>query len=515
MAERRKQTTKIVEVPSVDQYGHKQPQSLDMEVAVIGALMVEQEAWGLVAEMLKPESFYDKRHQVIFQAIQTLNVEQKPVDIMTVCDQLERTGMLEDAGGNTYLMDINAQVASSAHILYHAKIIAQKSLARQLITFASYIQTQAFDSTIDVADLMQTAESQLFAISQKNLKKDYTQINPVIDNVYKLLKQAAAREGGLSGLSSGFEDLDKMTSGWQNSDLIIIAARPAMGKTAFVLSMLKKMAVDNGVPVAMFSLEMSNEQLVQRLMVNVSEISGEKLRSAQLQPYEWGQLDARVRQLYDAPIFVDDTPQLTVFELQTKARRLVREHGVKVIMIDYLQLMHASGLNINSRQEEVSTISRSLKGLAKELNIPIIALSQLNRGVENREGEEGKRPQLSDLRESGAIEQDADIVCFIHRPEYYHIYIDQQGQSWKGLAQFIIAKHRNGQVGDIKLQFKSEFARFEDLETHIPLPGERSSDMGGRFVADKLSPEEMASAQNQLSKDDDPFAGLSAENLPT
>ena len=511
MAERRKQTTKIVEVPSVDQYGHKQPQSLDMEVAVIGALMVEQEAWGLVAEVLKPESFYDKRHQIIFQAIQTLNVEQKPVDIMTVCDQLERTGMLEDAGGNTYLMQINAEVASSAHILYHAKIIAQKSLARQLITFASYIQTQAFDSTIDVADLMQTAESQLFSISQKNLKKDNTQINPVIDK----LKQAAAREGGLSGLSSGFEELDKMTSGWQNSDLIIIAARPAMGKTAFVLSMLKKMAVDNGVPVAMFSLEMSNEQLVQRLMVNVSEISGEKLRSAQLQPYEWGQLDARVRQLWDAPIYVDDTPQLTVFELQTKARRLVREHGVKVIMIDYLQLMHASGLNINSRQEEVSTISRSLKGLAKELNIPIIALSQLNRGVENREGEEGKRPQLSDLRESGAIEQDADIVCFIHRPEYYHIYTDQSGQSWRGLAQFIIAKHRNGQVGDIKLQFKSEFARFEDLETHIPLPGEKSSDMGGRFVAEKLSPEEMANAQNQLSSEDEsPFAGLSADNPP-
>ena len=514
MAERRKQTTKIVEVPSVDQYGHKQPQSLEMEVAVLGALMVEQEAWGEVAETLKPESFYDKRHQLIFQAIQTLNVEQKPVDIMTVCEQLARTGLLEDEGGNTYLMQINAEVASSAHIQYHAKIIAQKSLARQLITFASLIQTQAFDSTIDVADLMQTAESQLFAISQINIKKDYTQINPVINNVYKLLKQAAAREGGLSGLSTGFEELDKMTSGWQNSDLIIIAARPAMGKTAFVLSMLKKMAVDNHVPVAMFSLEMSNEQLVQRLMVNVSEISGEKLRSAQLQPYEWGQLDARVRQLWDVPIYVDDTPQLTVFELQTKARRLVREHGVKIIMIDYLQLMHASGININSRQEEVSTISRSLKGLAKELNIPIIALSQLNRGVENREGEEGKRPQLSDLRESGAIEQDADIVCFIHRPEYYHIYQDQSGQSWKGLAQFIIAKHRNGQVGEIKLQFKSEFARFEDMETHIPLPGEKSSDMGGRFVAEKLSPEEMANAQSQLSSEEVPFAGLSAENPP-
>lgn len=489
---RRNSGTKIVEVPSVDQYGHKQPQSLDMEVAVIGALMVEQESYGLIAETLKPESFYDHRHQILFQAIQSLNVEQKPVDIMTVTDWLESNDKLEEAGGQSYLMQINADVASSAHIEYHAKIIAQKSLARQLITFSSYIQTKAFDSTVDVSDLMQEAEGQLFAISQKNLKKDYTQINPVIDRVYNLLHKAASREGGLSGLSTGFQKLDEMTSGWQNSDLIIIAARPAMGKTAFVLSMMKRMAVDMKIPCAMFSLEMSNEQLVQRLMVNVSEISGEKLRSAHLAPYEWGQLDSRVRALYDAPVYVDDTPQLTVFELQTKARRLVREHGVKIIMIDYLQLMHASGLNINSRQEEVSTISRSLKGLAKELNIPIIALSQLNRGVENREGETGKRPQLSDLRESGAIEQDADIVCFIHRPEYYKITVDEAGFDWRGKAMFIIAKHRNGSVGDIKMEFKSDYARFSDLENHIPMPGEKSSDMGGRFTSPKMSAEELA-----------------------
>ena len=331
---RRSTTTKIVEVPAQDQYGHKQPQSLDMEVAVLGALMVEQESYGLIAEILKPESFYDHRHQILYLAIQSLNVEQKPVDIMTVQDWLESNGKLEEAGGSTYLMQINAQVGSSAHIEYHAKVIAQKSLARQLITFASTVMTKAFDSTVDVADLMQETEGQLFAISQRNLKKDYTQINPVIERVYDLLHKAASREGGLSGLSTGFRKLDEITSGWQNSDLIIIAARPAMGKTAFVLSMMKRMAVDMKTPCAMFSLEMSNEQLVQRLMVNVSELSGEKLRSAQLAPYEWGQLDTRVRQLYDAPIYIDDTPQLSVFELQTKARRLVREHGVKVIMID-------------------------------------------------------------------------------------------------------------------------------------------------------------------------------------
>lgn len=489
---RRSGTTKIVEVPQVDQYGHKQPQSLDMEVAVLGALMVEQEAYGLVAELLKPESFYDHRHQLIYQAIQTLNAEQKPVDIMTVVEQLERNGSLEEAGGEVYVMQINSQVASSAHIEYHAKIIAQKSLQRQLITFASLVQTKAFDATIDVADLMQEAESMLFAISQKNMKKDFTQINPVISQVIELIQKAQAKEGGLSGLPTGFYDLDKITNGWQNSDLIIIAARPAMGKTAFVLSMIKRMAVDYKVPCAMFSLEMSNQQLVQRLMVNVSELSGEKLRSGQLAPYEWGQLDNRVRQLYDAPIYIDDTPSLSVFELQTKARRLVREFGVKAIMIDYLQLMQASGLNINSRQEEVSSVSRALKGLAKELNIPVIALSQLNRGVESREGIEGKRPQLSDLRESGAIEQDADIVCFIHRPEYYKIYNDDQGYDWRGKAMFIIAKHRNGSVGDIKLAFRNEFARFSDIETMIPLPNSHESDMGGRFVSPKMTAEEMA-----------------------
>ena len=490
---RRSNATKIVEVPQVDQYGHKQPQSLDMEVAVLGALMVEQDSYGLIAELLKPESFYDHRHQLIYQAIQTLNAEQKPVDIMTVVEQLERTDNLEAAGGEVYLMQINAQVASSAHIEYHAKVIAQKSLQRQLITFASVVQTKAFDATIDVADLMQETESMLFAISQKNLKKDFTQIDPIISQVIEHIQKAQAVEGGLSGLTSGFRELDKITNGWQNSDLIIIAARPAMGKTAFVLSMIKRMAVDNKIPCAMFSLEMSNQQLVQRLMVNVSELSGEKLRSGQLAPYEWGQLDKRVRQLYNAPIYIDDTPSLSVFELQTKARRLVREYGVKAIMIDYLQLMHASGLNINSRQEEVSTVSRALKGLAKELNIPIIALSQLNRGVESREGGfEAKQPMLSDLRESGAIEQDADIVCFIHRPEYYKLYVDDKGYDWHGKAMFIIAKHRNGSVGDIKLAFRSEFARFSDLDSTIPLPGTQESDMGGRFVSPKMTAEEMA-----------------------
>ncbi len=459
----------------VDEYGHLQPQAPELEEAVLGALMIEKDAYSLVSEILRPESFYERRHQLIYAAITALALRQEPVDILTVAQQLRSAGNLEEVGGPFYITQLSGKVASSAHIEYHARIIAQKFLARELISFTSNIQTKAFDETQDVDDLMQEAEGKLFEISQQNMKKDYTQINPVIQEAYEMLQKAAARTDGLSGLESGFTKLDQMTSGWQNSDLIIIAARPAMGKTAFVLSMAKNIAVNSREPVALFSLEMSNVQLVNRMIVNVCEIPGEKIKSGQLAPYEWQQLDYKIRGLYDAPLYVDDTPSLSVFELRTKARRLVREHGVKIIIIDYLQLMNASGMSFGSRQEEVSTISRSLKGLAKELNIPIIALSQLNRGVESREGIDGKRPQLSDLRESGAIEQDADMVLFIHRPEYYKIYQDDKGNDLRGMAEIIIAKHRNGAVGDVLLRFRSEFARFQnpDDDMIVPLPGEQ------------------------------------------
>ncbi len=469
--------------PQTDEYGHLQPQEPEFEKVVLGALMVERDAYSQVSEILSPDSFYEHRHQLIYEAIRRLNIEQKPVDILTVTEQLKSSGNLEEVGGPFYIAQLSGMVASSAHIEYHARIIAQKYLARELITYTSGIQTKAFDATQDVDELMQEAEGKLFELSQKNLKKDYTQIDPVIKDAYEMLQKAAARSDGLSGISSGFQQLDKMTSGWQNSDLVILAARPAMGKTAFALSMAKNIAVTQRIPVALFSLEMSNVQLVNRLIVNVCEITGEKIKSGQLEPHEWGQLDVKIRDLYGAPLYVDDTPSLSVFELRTKARRLVREHGVKLIMIDYLQLMNASGMNFGSRQEEVSTISRSLKGLAKELNIPILALSQLNRGVESREGNQGKRPQLSDLRESGAIEQDADMVLFIHRPEYYHIYADEQGRDLRGMAEIIIAKHRNGAVGDVLLTFKGQYARFQDPneDLDIPIPGEDSGVMGSRM----------------------------------
>lgn len=461
--------------------GKVQPQARELEEAVLGALMLEKDAYSIISDILKPESFYDEIHQIIYQAIVSLAVRQAPIDMLTVIEELRKEGKLENVGGPIYIAQLTEKVASAAHIEFHARIIAQKYLARELISFSSTVTQKAFDETSDVDDLMQEAESKLFEISQRNVKKDVTQIDPVIKEAIKLVEIAGSRPEGLSGLQTGFDRLDKITSGWQNSDLVIIAARPAMGKTAFVLSMAKNMAVGFNYPVALFSLEMSNVQLVNRLIVNTCEIPGEKIKNGQLQPYEWEQLDFKIKELYGAPLYVDDTPSLSVFELRTKARRLVREHGVKIIIIDYLQLMNASGMNYGSREQEVSMISRSLKGLAKELNIPIIALSQLNRGVESRTGSEGKRPQLSDLRESGAIEQDADMVCFIHRPEYYKIFEDEKGNSLLGLAEIIIAKHRNGATGDVQLRFKSEFARFENVEEV------GFSNNGGGFMPSKVN----------------------------
>lgn len=461
-----------------DSLGRLQPQELDFEKSVLGALLLEKDAYALISDILTPESFYDIRNQKVFSAIRTLNLAQSPLDLLTVAEQLRVDGNFEEVGGPAYLASLTQNIVSSSHIEYHARVIAQKATARELIAYSANVQDKAFDPTQDIDELMQEAEGSLFKLSQKKLKKDYQQIDPVISEAYEMLHKAAERTDGMSGIASGFHELDRMTSGWQNSDLVILAARPAMGKTAFALSMAKNIAVDQNIPVAMFSLEMSNVQLINRIIVNTCEIKGEKIKSGQLEAYEWAQLDNKIKDLIGKPMFVDDTPSLSVFELRTKARRLVKEHGVKLIMIDYLQLMNASGMSFGSRQEEVSTISRSLKGLAKELNIPILALSQLNRGVENRPGGENtldsKRPQLSDLRESGAIEQDADMVIFIHRPEYYHLYKDENGNDLKGKAVIIIAKHRNGAVGDVLLTFKGQYARFENPndEASVPLPGE-------------------------------------------
>lgn len=492
---------------------HLQPQALDVEKAVIGALLIDRDAYAVVCETLYPESFYDQRHQHIYSAVRSLAIAEKPVDVLTVADQLERDGNLDKAGGVLYLSDLSSGVNSSANIVEHSRIIAHKFIARQLISFASGIETKAFDTTVDVDDLMQEAEGSLFELSQRNMKKDYTQIDPVIKSAIDIIQKAAANKDGITGVPTGYNKLDDITSGWQASDLVIIAGRPAMGKTSFALSLAKNIAADYRIPAAFFSLEMSNTQLVNRLISNCCEIKGSKILSGQLQPDEWERLDKRMNNLLGAPLYIDDTPGLSVFELRTKARRLVREHQVKIILIDYLQLMNAAGMRFSSRQEEVSTISRSLKSLAKELDVPILALSQLNRGVESREGLEGKRPQLSDLRESGAIEQDADMVCFVHRPEYYHIYQDEKGRDLHGMAQIIIAKHRKGATGDVLLNFRGEFTRFENPEdTRLgPSP---AADGGGEIIGSRINGAGNAGLPPAQGEAYDPFGASVYDDAP-
>ena len=477
--------------------GHLPPQSLETERLVLGALMIDKDAFTVVSEILRPETFYEPRNQKVFSAIQTLSINEHPVDMLTVTEQLKRDGTLEDVGGQIYIYELTAHVASSAHVEYHARILAQKFLARQLISFASVIETKAFDESNDIEEVMQEAEGNLFELSQKNMRQDYTQIDPIVKRAVEIMQIAAANTGGLTGVSSGFTKLDEMTSGWQKSDLVILAGRPAMGKTSFALSIAKNIAIDNRVATAFFSLEMSNVQLVNRLISNACEIDSKKIMNGQLDEAEWARLDKNIRKLDGAPLYLDDTPGLSIFELRTKARRLVREKNVQIIMIDYLQLMNANGMRFGNRQEEVSTISRSLKSLAKELDIPIIALSQLNRSVEQRDTNDGKRPQLSDLRESGAIEQDADMVLFVHRPEYYHIYHDENGNDLRGMAQIIIAKHRKGAVGDVLLHFLGQYTRFANPEdTYVP-PTE-----GGEILGSKMNGNGFAGSRMNGGMDD-------------
>ena len=480
--------------PQIDNtYSHLQPQALEVEKAVLGALMIDKDAYVVICETLRPESFYEPRNQMVYAAIHDLSMEEKPIDILTVTEQLAKTGNLDEVGGPAYVAELSSRVASSANIEYHANIVAQKSLARQLISFASVIETKAFDETIDVDDLMQEAEGSLFELSKKNIKQDYVHVSIAVKKSQDKMMRAYANKGELTGISTGFIRLDEKTDGWQNSDLIIIAGRPAMGKTSFALSLLVNASVNMQIPSAFFSLEMSEEQLGDRLASNVTNIEGNKIQKGQLSDADIDIYDKRIGTLLDAPMYIDDTQELSIFELHTKARRLVREHGVKLIIIDYLQLMNANGLRFSSRQEEVSKISRSLKGLAKELNIPIIALSQLNRGVESRDGLEGKRPQLSDLRESGAIEQDADLVLFVHRPEYYHIYQDEKGHDLHGMAQIIIAKNRKGATGDVLLTFRGEYTRFENPEDrtlrHQPMYDSNMKTISGsQTIADNNDP---------------------------
>lgn len=444
--------------------GKLPPQALDLEEALLGALMLEKEPLANVIELLKPESFYKESHQLIFKAIQSLFIASEPVDLLTVNNQLKKTGELELAGGSAYLAQLTARVSSTSNVEYHARIIIEQFIKRQLIEISSEIQKQAYEDTSDVFHVLDKMEQQLFEIAESNIRKNYESMQDILTKAINDLEEKQKNKSGLTGVPSGFSKLDKLTSGFQKQELIIIAARPGMGKTAFVVSACRNAAVDFDMPVALFSLEMSSVQLVNRLISAEAEIESEKIRKGKLEQHEWKQIHTKIQKLHKAPIFIDDTPALSILELRAKCRRLKAQKDIQLIVIDYLQLMSgdSSGKGGGNREQEISTISRALKQLAKELDVPVIALSQLNRSTETRGGD--KKPQLSDLRESGAIEQDADQVMFIYRPEYYGITQDEQGNSLQGMGEIIMAKNRSGSLDNVWLKFIGKYTKYTDLD---------------------------------------------------
>ncbi|RYJ40546.1 replicative DNA helicase [Flavobacterium beibuense] len=446
--------------------GKLPPQALDLEEAVLGAMMIDKKGVDEVIDILQPDAFYKEAHKNIFEAIVQLFNDTQPIDLLTVSAQLKKNGKLDLSGGDFYLIQLTQKISSSAHIEFHSRIILQKFIQRSLIKISSEIIEEAYDETTDIFDLLDQAESKLYEVTQGNIKRSSETAQSLVIQAKKRIEEIAGKEG-LSGVATGFRDLDKLTSGWQPSDLIIIAARPGMGKTAFVLSMARNIAIDFNHGVAVFSLEMSSVQLITRLISSETGLSSEKLRTGKLEKHEWEQLSIKVKNLEKAPLYIDDTPSLSIFDLRAKARRLASQYGIRMIIIDYLQLMTAGGAagkNGGNREQEISTISRNLKALAKELNVPVIALSQLSRAVETRGS--SKRPLLSDLRESGAIEQDADIVSFIYRPEYYKIdeWDDEERSPTQGQAEFIVAKHRNGGLDNIRLKFVGSLGKFDNLD---------------------------------------------------
>ncbi|MDO4757913.1 MAG: replicative DNA helicase [Rikenellaceae bacterium] len=440
--------------------GNVPPQAVELEEAVLGALMLEKDAIIAVQEYLTPEAFYTEEHRLIYRAISELSMELKPIDLYTVTERLKVKQELKKVGGAVYLAQLTQKVAAAANVEFHAKIVAQKYVQRELIRSATEIQKRSYDESTDVTELIGFAEGEIFKVAEGHVKRSVQSSGDILSRALAQIEEASKNTSAISGVPSGYNSIDRVTLGWQLSDLIIIAARPAMGKTAFVLSMARNMAVEYEQGVAFFSLEMSAVQLMMRLIVAETGLDGKDVKSGRLSPEQWRHLESATRPLATAPLFIDDTPALSVFEFRSKARRLKIHHDIKIIIIDYLQLMTGNTDTKGNREQEVAFISRTLKAIAKELNIPIIALSQLSRQTEMRGG--SKRPQLSDLRESGAIEQDADIVSFIHRPEYYGITQDENGISTAGLAEIILAKHRNGAVCDIKLRFINEQARFVD-----------------------------------------------------
>lgn len=498
-----------------NELGKIPPQAIDLEQAVLGAMMLEKNAVTDTIDILKPSSFYDPKHQYIYGAIRQLFGSSSPIDLLTVINQLKSNGELEAAGGAAYISQLTSRVASTAHVEYHARVISEKYIKRELIRMSSEVIKEAYDDTKDVFDVLNTAEGELFQIAENNMGKNVDIMQNVVREAIEEIEKASQNKDGISGIPTGFMDLDKLTSGWQRSDMIVIAARPAMGKTAFVLSMARNTAVDHNMGVAIFSLEMSSVQLVKRLIASESRLSAEKLRKGDLAEHEFQQLHSRISKLATAPLYIDDTPGISVFDLRAKCRRLKMQYDIQMVIIDYLQLMTAGGSKGGgNREQEISTISRSIKEIAKELNVPIIALSQLSRSVEQRGGD--KRPVLSDLRESGAIEQDADIVSFIYRPEYYGFLQDEEGNSNQGIGEIIVAKHRNGALDSVRLRFIGQYARFENLHSFNADPEGMSPAMSSLQANDGFDSGNSITLQSKMNSfdDNDDFDISSSEDVP-
>ena len=474
--------------------GKLPPQALEIEEAVLGALMLEKDALSNVIDILNKESFYSDAHQAIFEAIVDLFNNSEPVDMRTVVSQLRKNGKLELVGGAYYIAELTSKISSAANIEHHARLILEMAIKRELIKVASEIHQMAYEDTTDVFHLLDRIENSLFQISESNIKKNYDDMRTLMVEAIHQLEERKNHKDELTGIASGFTQLDRVTSGWQKSDLVIIAARPGMGKTAFVVSALRNAAIDFETPVAIFSLEMSSVQLVNRLISAEAELESEKIRKGRLAEHEWVQLVEKTKRLTNAPLFIDDTPAISILELRAKCRRLKAQHDVQLIVIDYLQLMSGDSTGGN-REQEIASISRALKGIAKELSVPVIALSQLSRAVETRGGD--KRPQLSDLRESGSIEQDADIVMFLYRPEYYKITEDEFGNPTQGLAELIIAKHRNGSLENVPLKFIGKFTKFSDA------PISMGGGYGGGFGSASEPPEGMIMLDSKMNDPED------------
>ncbi len=460
--------------PAVDmaeQAGRVPPQALDIEQSVLGAMLIEPEAIPQALDVLVPIDFYVPKHRIIYQAIINLFERSNPIDLITLKEELARMGDLDKVGGALYLSELTTQVATAANVEYHSRIIAEKSLLRRVIETMTEVVGEAYDPSTDAFDLLDKAEQRVFELSESNLRRSAIPIKDVMVNTVERLQAIHGREGGITGTPSGFSGLDDLTGGWQPGDFIVIAARPSMGKTAFCLDIARNAALHPtyGCGVAIFSLEMSNGQLAQRLLTSEARVDAQAARTGRLREEEWRQIARAAAKLFTAPIFIDDTPGLSILELRTKCRRLRAEHHIGLIIVDYLQLMQGIR-GAQSREQEIASISRSLKSLAKELDVPVIALSQLNRAVETRGGD--KRPMISDLRESGSIEQDADVVLFIYRAERYQITVDEDGNSTEGLAEIIVGKQRNGPTGAVKLSFINRFARFENLTTFYSSSGD-------------------------------------------